>query len=187
MKVKVSLGLDKRTWHPSPLVGQIVLVTTLNEDGTSNIAPKSWISMMAFEPSILAIGCNLQHWTAQNILRSKEFVVNVPGAELAKIVWESSELPHPRPVEAVGLTPLPALKVKPPRIEECKAHLECALDRHLTYEDEVILLGQIVATSVDQEARVAKDPYEYLRMFVYLEGNTYGVIERAWQLGDEKH
>ncbi|HED04150.1 MAG TPA: flavin reductase family protein [Candidatus Fraserbacteria bacterium] len=187
MKVKVSLGLNKRTWHPSPLVGQIVLVTTLNEDGTSNIAPKSWISMMTFEPPILAIGCDLQHRTARNILRDKEFVVNVPGAELAEIVWESSELPHPRPVEAVGLTPIPALKVKPPRIEECKAHLECALDRHLTYEDEVILLGQIVATSVDQEVHVAKDPYEYLRMFVYLEGNTYGVIEQAWQLGDEKH
>lgn len=182
MKEKASFSVDKRTWHPSPLVGQIVLVTTLNADGTSNIAPKSWISMMAKEPPIIAIGCNLQHWTAQNILQRKEFVVNMPGAELAEIVWKSHKLPHPRPVEAASLTPIPALKVKPPRVEECKAHLECVLDKHFTYGDEVIFLGQIVAASVDKEALKADDPYEYLRMFVYLEGSTYGVIERARRL-----
>lgn len=182
MKAKVSFSVDKSTWHPSPLVGQIVLVTTLNEDGTSNIAPKSWISMMAKEPPIVAVGCNLQHWTAQNILQRKEFVVNVPGAELAEIVWKSHELPHPRPVEAASLTPIPALKVKPPRIEECKAHLECVLDKHLTYGDEVILLGRIVTASLDKAALEANDPYEYLKMFVYLEADSYGVIERVRRL-----
>jgi flavin reductase (DIM6/NTAB) family NADH-FMN oxidoreductase RutF len=183
MKEEVSLDLDKRTWHPSPLLGQIVLVTTLNRDGTSNLAPKSWISVMTFEPPILALGCSLKHWTAQNILDREEFVVNVPGAELAKAVWKSSELPHPRPVEAAGLTPMPAVKVRPPRIAECKAHLECILDQHLAYGDEVILLGQIVAVSVDREACQARDPYEYLRMIVYLEDAAYGVIERARQIG----
>jgi flavin reductase (DIM6/NTAB) family NADH-FMN oxidoreductase RutF len=182
MKEKVSFYPDKRTWHPSPLLGQTVLVTTLNEDGTSNIAPKSWISMMAFEPPLLALGCNLQHWTAQNILRSKEFVVNVPGTEVAEIVWKSHELPHPRPVEAAGLTPISALKVKPPRIEECKAHLECVLAHHLTYGDEIILLGQIVAVSIDKKAIEAGDPYEYLRVFFFLEDDTYGAVERSQRL-----
>ena len=176
---KIDLDLDKHTWHPSPLLGQIVLVTTLNRDGTSNLAPKSWISMMAFDPPILALGCNLEHWTARNILERKECVVNVPGAELVKAVWKSSKLPHPRPVEAAGLTPMPAVKVRPPRIAECKAHLECRLDQHLAYEDEVIFLGQIVAVSVDREACQARDPYEYLRMPVYLEDAAYGVIERS--------
>ncbi|MFQ6090506.1 MAG: flavin reductase family protein [Candidatus Bipolaricaulia bacterium] len=184
MKDKVGFGLDKRTWHPSPLLGQIVFVTTLNEDGTSNIAPKSWISMMAFEPPILAIGCNLEHRTAQNILARKEFVVNVPGAELAEVAWKSHELPHPRPVEAADLTPIPALEVGPPRVEECRAHLECILDRYLTYGEEVILLGRIAAVSVDKEVCEAHDPYEALRLIFYLEGKAYGVIERARQLGE---
>lgn len=186
VKEKVLLNPDKRTWHPSPLVGQIVLVTTLNADGTSNVAPKSWVSMMAFEPSLLAIGCNLNHWTAQNVLRDKEFVVNVPGAELAEVAWQSHALPHPRPVEAAGLTPIPALKVKPPRVEECKAHLECVLDQHLTYGDEVILLGRIVSVSVDREAFESNAPYEYLRTFVYLDDGMYGVIERARRLGGKE-
>ena len=104
MKEKVSLALDKRTWRPSPLLGQVVLVTSLNADGQSNVAPKSWLSMMAFEPALLALGCNLAHWTAQNVIDRHEFVVNIPGAELAEIVWKAHTLSHPRPVERIGLT-----------------------------------------------------------------------------------
>lgn len=44
MKGKLDLPLDKRVWSPSPLPGQIVLVTTLNGDGQSNVAPKNWLS-----------------------------------------------------------------------------------------------------------------------------------------------
>jgi flavin reductase (DIM6/NTAB) family NADH-FMN oxidoreductase RutF len=179
MKNTVSFALDKHNWSPCPLLGQIVLVTTLNADGTSNIAPKSWISMMAFDPPILALGCNLKHWTAQNILARREFVVNVPGAELARTIWDCHRLPHPRPVEAAGLTPVPALKVGPPRIEECKAHLECVLDQYLLYGEEIVLLGRIVALSVDQAACNAQDAYAYLQMIVFLEDNTFGVIEHA--------
>jgi len=182
MKEKRNLPLDKRAWHPSPLLGQVVLVTTCNEDGTSNVAPKSWVSMMALDPPVLAIGCNLEHWTARNILRSGEFVVNVPGADLVQVVWACHGLPHPRPVEAAGLTPLPSRKVRPPKIEECKAHLECTLDRVLTYRREVVLLGRIVAVSVDAEALRSSDPYSYLRMFVFLEGGTWGVVERGHRL-----
>lgn len=185
MKEKVGLSLDKRRWKPSPLLGQIVLVTTLNEDGQSNVAPKSWISMMAFEPSLLALGCNLRHWTAQNILRSKSFAVNIPGDDLAEVVWKSSTIPHPRPVESIGLTPVPAQMVKPPLIEECKAHLECQFVQHLTFGDEVVILGQIVACSVDRQALETRDPYEYLRLLVFLEGGTFGVIERAQRLRKE--
>lgn len=183
MKEKVGLVPDKHAWKPSPLVGQIVLVTTLNADGQSNIAPKSWISMMAFEPSLLALGCNLSHWTAQNILRSREFVVNIPGEELAEVVWSTHTRPHPRPVQSVGLTPIPAQKVRPPLVEECKAHLECVLNHHLTFGKEVIFLGEIVAGSVDKAALERRDPYGYLRMVVFLEDSTFGVIEKGRRIG----
>jgi flavin reductase (DIM6/NTAB) family NADH-FMN oxidoreductase RutF len=182
MPEKVTLSPEKHSWHPSPLIGQIVLVTTCNADGSSNIAPKSWISMMAFEPPLLALGCNHRHWTAQNILQRHAFVVNVPGAELAATIWQVQRFPHPRPVEAVGLTAIPALQVTPPRVAECKAHLECTLVQHLSYGDELIFLGQIVALSVDHQALVASDPYAYLRMVVFLEQGQYGVIEQAQAL-----
>lgn len=181
-KRKVDIAPDKRKWHPSPILGQLVLVTTTNEDGTSNVAPKNWISYMAFGPSLIALGCSSKHWTARNILRSGEFVINIPGEDLVDIVWQAGYLNHPRPVESLGLTPIPSLKVKPPRVEECRAHLECVLDKHFAYGDEVIILGRIVAASIDQEALEARDPYEYLKMLVFLEDGTYGTVKRAEKL-----
>lgn len=176
---KVPFPADKRFWHPSPLIGQVTLVTTLNPDGTSNLAPKSLVSMMVFDPPILALGCNLKHWTARNLLRDREFVVNVPGAELAETAWRCHALPHPRPVEAAGLTPIPAERVRPPRIAECRAHFECVLERHLVYGDEVVILGRIVAASLDKSIAESQDPYTALRLFGFLEDRTFGVVERA--------
>jgi flavin reductase (DIM6/NTAB) family NADH-FMN oxidoreductase RutF len=135
MKEKISLAVNKRWWKPSPLLGQIVLVTSANEDGQSNVAPKSWISMMGFEPSMLALGCNLSHWTAKNILERHEYVVNVPGDDLVGVVWQSHRMPHPRPVESIGLTPMTAQRVKPPLIAECRAHLECTYLHHVAFDE----------------------------------------------------
>jgi flavin reductase (DIM6/NTAB) family NADH-FMN oxidoreductase RutF len=186
MKVKSPLSLDKRAWQPSPLAGQIVLVTTLNADESSNVAPKSWISMMAFDPALLAFGCSLQHVTARNILRTGEFVVNFPGEDLAPAVFRCGKLPHPRPVEAVGLTARPAEAVRPPLVEECRAHLECVLYQEQAFGNEVVFFGNIVAGSVDAEALAASDPYSYLRPMVFLEEGAYGVIERARRLPESR-
>ena len=181
-KEKIPFALDKMVWHPTPLLNQVTLVTTLNEDGTSNVAPKSCVSMMIFRPPLLAMGCNLTHWTARNIRRTGEFVINVPGAEMAAKAWASSEMPHPRTVESLGLTSVPALKVKAPLIAECRAHIECVFEREIVYGEEIILLGRLVAASLDREVAEAQDPYALMRPFAFLEERLYGVIERSERL-----
>lgn len=183
---KVSLPLSITEWRPAPIVGQVVLVTTCNRDGTTNIAPKCWAAMVASRPMHLAFNCNRKHWTAKNILRSREFIVNVPGAELAERVWATSRLPHPRSVESAGFTPIPAINVRPPRVAECRAHLECSLVRHIKFGEEVWLLGRVVAASADPEIVRAKDPFGVLRSFVYIEAGTYGVIGGAKRVGSRR-
>jgi len=163
-------------------MNQVTLVTTLNEDGTSNVAPKSCVSLMIFRPLLLAMGCNLTHWTAQNLRRGLECVVNIPGAELASETWATSELPHPRTLESAGLTPVASRRVKPPGIAECRAHLECAYEREIVYGEEIILLGRLVAASLDREVAEAQDPYALMRPFAFLEERLYGVIERSERL-----
>jgi len=157
-------------------------VTTCNEDGTTNIAPKCWASMVASDPPHLAFNCNREHWTARNVLRSREFVVNIPGVELAEKVWSVSGLPHPRPVEAAGFTSLQANRVKPPRVEECRAHLECTLVDHKDFGREVWLLGRVLAATADAEIAKAKDPFRVMRSFVYLEPGTVGIIGSAFRV-----
>jgi len=70
-----------------PLIGQVVLVTSVNREKIPNVAPKSWISIFARKPAIVGFGCNVNHDTSKNILSTGEFVINIPGAELAKKIW----------------------------------------------------------------------------------------------------
>jgi len=181
-KEKVPFSLERMIWHPTPLMNQVTLVTTLNEDGTSNVAPKSCVSLMIFRPLLLAMGCNLTHWTARNLRRGLECVVNVPGAGLAAEAWATSELPHPRTIESAGLTPVASRQVKPPGIAECHAHLECVHEREIVYGEEVIFLLRVVAASMDRDVLEAPDPYARMRPFAFLEERLYGVVEKSERL-----
>ncbi len=182
-KEKVPFPLDRMVWHPTPLLNQVQLVTTQNEDGTSNVAPKSCLSLMIFRPLLLAMGCNATHWTALNLRRGRECVVNVPGVELAARAWAASELPHPRTIESAGLTPVASRQVKAPSIAECRAHLECALESEIAYGEELILLLRVLSATMDREVMDAPDPYAVMRPFAFLEEKLYGVIERGERLG----
>jgi flavin reductase (DIM6/NTAB) family NADH-FMN oxidoreductase RutF len=42
----------------------------VNRNKTPNVAPKSWISMIALKPAIIGFGCNLKHQTAKNVLET---------------------------------------------------------------------------------------------------------------------
>lgn len=103
--------------------------------------------------------CGKAHHTAQNVLRSKEFVVNVPGSEIG-LKAEKAATPYPKGTDEVkesSLTAIPSRTVKPPRIKECKAHFECKLEwyRYIDKEGKVIVFcGRIAATSADKEVLV---------------------------------
>jgi flavin reductase (DIM6/NTAB) family NADH-FMN oxidoreductase RutF len=178
-KVKVPFPLDRMVWHPTPLMNQVTLVTTLNEDGSSNVAPKSCVSLMIFRPLLMAMGCNTTHWTARNLRRGRECVINVPGAELAGRAWASSELPHPRTIESAGLTPVASRQVAPPSIVECRAHFECAFESEIVYGEEIVLLLRVLSAVIDQEVLEAPDPYAAMRLFAFLEEKTFGVMDRG--------
>ena len=182
---KVELPLSIAEWRPAPIVGQVVLVTTCNEDGTTNVAPKCWAALISSQPLHLGFNCNRAHWTARNVLRSREFVVNVPGAELAGRAWATARLPHPRSVESAGFTARPATRVRPPRVAECRAHLECSLVHHLEFGDEVWLVGRVLAASADAAVTNADDPFAEMRSFVYLEPGAYGIIGAAKRVGPD--
>jgi len=164
-----------------PLIGQVVLVTTINREKTPNIAPKSWISILASKPAIVGFSCNMNHDTAKNILSTGEFVINIPGAELAKKVWKASELKgqDPEEIQKVGLTPMKSVKLTAPRIAECKAHLECSLDWTKKYGEEIIIFGKVLLASIDKQALEGsiEERYKYLKLMTYLDNGAYGVIK----------
>jgi flavin reductase (DIM6/NTAB) family NADH-FMN oxidoreductase RutF/uncharacterized protein YciI len=177
--------VGKASWHPSVLPGPIVLVSTVDEHGEPNIAPKSFVSMMAFGGPVLAFGCHRSHATAQNAERSGEFVVNFPPEPLAERIWAMPSSHGAERIVRSGLSLLPASAVAPPLIAECKAHLECRVESITRLADEVVIFGRITAASIDKDClgTDVADQYFRLRPIFFLEEGVYGSIDAAKHVG----
>ena len=112
----------------------IAFVSTISADGRPNLAPFSFFNgvgsnppAVIFSPATKADG--KKNDTVHNLRRVGEFVVNVVPYAIRDAMNEAS-FPFPPEVnefEAAGFTPLPSKFVRPPRVAESPAHLECKL------------------------------------------------------------
>lgn len=112
----------------------IALITSMDESGRLNAAPFSAYNYLCTDPPILGIGVTnrpgqtqLPKDTARNIRRTGEFVVNVVTEDIAqKMNICATDFPQEvSEVEMAGFTTAPSQKVKPPRLAEAHAALEC--------------------------------------------------------------
>jgi flavin reductase (DIM6/NTAB) family NADH-FMN oxidoreductase RutF/uncharacterized protein YciI len=182
---KAAFPADNANWHPSVLPGPIVLVSTVDAQGKPNIAPKSFVSMMAFGGPVLAFGCHRSHATARNAEAAGEFVVNFPPEALAERIWAMPGSHGAERIARSGLSLLPARTVAPPLIAECKAHLECKLASITRLGAEVVIFGEIAAAAIDQDCLGSPlaDQYFRLRPVFFLEEGVYGSIDAAKRIG----
>jgi len=185
-EAKVPLHPSKEQWHPSVLAGQIVVVTTVDVEGLPNMAPKSWITMAAFEPPTIAFGCHTSHTTFRNVSETGQFVVNIPGEDLADEVWALIRRHGDDRIRTSRLTLGPAQLVEPPIVQECRAHLECELSGVSHFGDEVFIFGTIVAGSIDESCLAGSVEQQYFRLrpIFFLEAATYGSISTAKRIGN---
>jgi flavin reductase (DIM6/NTAB) family NADH-FMN oxidoreductase RutF len=119
----------------------VVLVSTLNEDGSANLAPMSsawWLGRSCM------LGFGARSHTPANLLRTGECVLNLPSVEqvaavdrLARTTGSDPVPPHKIAMgyrhvrdkfELAGLTAVPARDVAPPRVRECPVNLEAVLE-----------------------------------------------------------
>jgi flavin reductase (DIM6/NTAB) family NADH-FMN oxidoreductase RutF len=132
-----------------------VIVTTKGKDGSTNAAPYSWFSVVDYNPPRVLLSSNMKRDTFRNILETHEFVLNFPGADLLKQIWTTSKhFPYGvNELEEAGLTWLPSEKVKPPRIKECRVHMECKVIWTKPIGAACVILAEIVSLSIDKEMR----------------------------------
>ena len=110
----------------------IALVTTLSTDGRVNAAPFSFFNLMGANPPICAFAPGdrddgTPKDTARNVRSTHEFVVNLVDESIATAMNEcAASLPFgENELTRAGLTATESSLVKPPRIVEAPASLEC--------------------------------------------------------------
>jgi flavin reductase (DIM6/NTAB) family NADH-FMN oxidoreductase RutF len=131
-----------------------VLITTIDKAGVVDVAPYSFITPVSFDPPTIGIAIAPQRHTLDNIEATKEFVINVPTAELARSIIAASK-PWRKDLNKLKeswLSTSASKKVKPPRINECVAWMECTLDWIKPSGDHNLVIGKIIQTDWKPEA-----------------------------------
>src|SRR5512140_1703337 len=110
----------------------IALVTTVGLEGKVNAAPFSFFNLLGADPPILAVAPGdrdngTPKDTARNIRLTHQFVVNLVDEAVAEAMNRTAAaLPYGvSELESAGLTTARSSTVKPPRIAEAPASLEC--------------------------------------------------------------
>jgi flavin reductase (DIM6/NTAB) family NADH-FMN oxidoreductase RutF len=138
----------------------IAWISTLSVDGIGNLAPHSFFSVACARPPIVSWTSVGHKDTLANVLATKEFVVNVASLPQLELVNNSSAAFPPEDDESVCLDIAmePSELVAPPRVAGSPASLECTLHSTIELGDSVLVLGNVVAITVDPDVLVDGHP-----------------------------
>jgi flavin reductase (DIM6/NTAB) family NADH-FMN oxidoreductase RutF len=141
-------------------------ISTMSEDGVSNLAPFSQFQNLSFDPPHVMLSASeattgARKDTIVNIEQTGEFVWNMATYDLREAVNISAqELPsHVDEFELAGLTKMPARVVKAPMVADSPIHFECvhvetlrlARGRAGSSGLTDLIIGRVVAVHVKDE------------------------------------
>ncbi|KIL40949.1 flavin reductase [Gordoniibacillus kamchatkensis] len=149
----------------------VVLISTLNEDGTANLAPMSsawWLNQSCM------LGMSEKSQTVRNMARERQCVLNLPSANLADAVDRLALLTGRNPVPdtkaqlgyryepdkfgTAGLSPEPSHFVKPPRAKECPVQLEALVEQiHAFGQPSSLTAIEVSIVRVHVDERILMD------------------------------
>ena len=128
----------------------IAFVTTISADGKINAAPFSFFNLLGAHPPILAFAPGdradgTPKDTTLNIRATHEFVVNLVDEAIAEAMNQcAASLPYgENELEHAGLHSAPSSLVKPPRIVEAPASLECVEWGTLQIGENRVVIGVV--------------------------------------------
>jgi flavin reductase (DIM6/NTAB) family NADH-FMN oxidoreductase RutF len=136
----------------------VILISTINEDGSYNLAPISSVFWLGWR---CVIGISSASKSTANMIRTRECVINLPSADLVESVNALAKTTGSYPVPegkklkgyryvkdkfaAAGLTPVSSTIVQPPRILECPVQMESSVMAiHELSQEDPVKKGKIV-------------------------------------------
>lgn len=132
---------------------RIVFVTSTNEENGPHVITVSWKMRVSFNPKVFAISVGKSKYMHSCISGSREFVLAVPGEDLAEEVLacgKKSNRIEDR-FNKYGLKTMQGERVKSPIIENCLANFECTVIEHLDVGDHTIFVGQVLTSWASED------------------------------------
>lgn len=170
-------------------------VSTISENGVPNLAPFSFFNVVGEDPPHVMFSTvrpgDSNKDTLNNVLTTKQFVVNMATEDLAEAVNNSSASlpPDINEFDYAGVTQAPCSKVKAPRVLESPISFECELVHHYSLEDHkhggaTIMIGRVVMFHIDES--ILLDNYkinpETYRPIARLAGSNYAKLGEIFSI-----
>ncbi len=167
-------------------------ISSLSEDGVINLAPYSFFNAVSANPHFVFFSSAGRKDSLRNIEATGEFVCSIASSDLRNQMNKSSEgvAPEVDEMSLAGLTAEPSHFVKPPRVKEAPAALECKYYQTIELprsegnsEGYYMILGQVVGVYIDDA--YIKDgilDMDKLRLLARLGYMDYTVVDNVFSL-----
>jgi flavin reductase (DIM6/NTAB) family NADH-FMN oxidoreductase RutF len=146
--------MAKREIKPAVLFfpAPVVLVTCQGSVSKPNIITIAWTGVVSSGPPMIGIAIQPIRYSHDLIRESGEFGLNIPDKNHLRAIDYCGVVSgrNTDKFAATGLTPMPALKIRPPLIKECPVNLECAVRHFLTLGMHNLFIGEVVSIHADE-------------------------------------
>lgn len=172
----------------------IAWVSTVSPEGAPNLAPFSFFTGIAANPLSLCFApvndrTGRRKDTLVNVEATRQFVVNLAGEHVAGPMNQSSAA-YPYGVsefEKAGVTPVPSLKVKPPRVKESLVSMECELIQVVTLAEGPLggnlVIGRVLHFHCEDSVwNGGKIRHQDLKNIGRMEGSWYTRTQDAFEM-----
>jgi flavin reductase (DIM6/NTAB) family NADH-FMN oxidoreductase RutF len=170
-------------------------IATIDQNGINNLAPFSYFNMIGDDPPHVMFSTrrdnNTNKDTLNNVLRNKQFVVNMVTEDLVEQMNATAQVVAPEvdEFELVGLTPIASTKIKPNRVKESPIQFECEMVHHYFLEDHkqggaCIVIGKIVMIHIEENVLLEnyKINMETYKPVARLAGSNYSKIGEVFSI-----
>lgn len=164
-------------------------VSTLSAIGRANLAPYSYFNAFSQSPHYVAFGSGPRKDSMRNIEETGEFAFNLATFDLREKMNATSAHVLADEFDLAGLTKVPCQLIKPPRVVESPACLECRLFQIVPLPDDkdhaenFMIIGRVVGIHIDDryihEGRIDTAAMQPIARLGYSE---YATITESWRL-----
>lgn len=174
--------------NPYPLLTALVVprpiawISTVDAAGVGNLAPHSFFSVACANPPIVCFTSVGEKDTLANVLATGEFVVNLASLPMLDLINNSSARfsSDVDEAQALAIALEPSITVAVPRVVDSPASIECRLHSIHELGDSTLVLGDVLAFTVRDEALVDGRPdLARLQPVSRLGGSLWGLPPEA--------
>ena len=161
--------------NPTP----VVLITSINKEGKTNVFTVGWISTVCTKPPVIAVGIRPERLSYDYIKESEECVINLTTRDMVKITDYCGVISGKREdkIAKLGLELNSGVAIKTPSLEISPVALECKLKSITPLGTHDMFLLDVINVKVNESLldEKGKIHFEKANLIAYSHGEYFGL------------